>query len=240
MAMLIRILKLFGFDLPARVAEVRVGLEERFELAKDQVNQTVQTVAIVTALFAVAALTLLSAFAVGLIALYRWVALAYGPFFGLAAVGITLILIAIATFSGAMIKAKSLPAESQARAAVRKAEHARAHAERVSTAAAIIEQRVSIAPPIQPLSSTSANDLVEPLSLILSRMIKFPNVGNPILDELLVRLRESARGVADDAVRTVAHAVRDGDRPHMLAVLGGAVLLGWTLGRRHSPEPDAL
>jgi hypothetical protein len=86
------------------------------------------------------------------------------------------------------------------------------------------------APAIDPTKKSS-------LFEVPSRMIKFPNVGNPILDELLVRLRESARGVADDAVRTVAHAVRDGDRPHMLAVLGAAVLLGWTLGRRHSPEP---
>jgi ABC-type protease/lipase transport system fused ATPase/permease subunit len=238
--MLVRILKLFGLDLPAKIAEVRIGIEERLELAKDQASQTVQTVAVVTALSAVAAITLLSAFAVGLIALYHWVAIGYGPFFGLAAVGTVLIFVAIAALSGAMIKAKSLPAGRSTRAAAKKPEHARAHAERVSASAATIEQRLSIAPPVQPLSSTSASDLIEPLSLVLSRMIRFPSVGNPVLDDLLVRLRESARGVADDAVQTVAHAVRDGNRPHMLAVLGGAVLLGWVLGRHHSPEADAL
>jgi hypothetical protein len=238
--MLVRILKLFGFDLPAKMAEVRVGFEERLELAKDQVSQTAQAVAVLTALFALAAIALLSAFAVGLIALYSWVALNYGQFYGFAAVGFSLTLIAVVLFSAGMSKAKSRAAEGAAQAAATKIRLAQAHVERVDTAAAEIEQRVLVAPPAQPLSSTFFSDLVEPLTPILSRMIKFPKFGNPVLDELLVHLRGSARGVGDEALRGVTHAVRYGARPHMLAVLGGAVLVGWMLARHHEPEADIL
>jgi hypothetical protein len=88
--MLVKILKLFGLDLPAKIAEVRIGIEERLELAKDLVSQTAQAAAVLTALFALAWIALFSAFAVGLTALYSWVALNYGQFYGFAAVGFVL------------------------------------------------------------------------------------------------------------------------------------------------------
>jgi hypothetical protein len=41
---------------------------------------------------------------------------------------------------------------------------------------------------------------VAPLSLILSKVIKFPTTGNSVLDELLRHLRGAAHGVVDEAV----------------------------------------
>jgi hypothetical protein len=49
--MLFKILQLFGIDLPARMAEVRVDVEERFDLAKDSVEQAAQTAAVLALLF---------------------------------------------------------------------------------------------------------------------------------------------------------------------------------------------
>ena len=49
--MFFKLLRLFGLDVPARIAEVRIDLEERVELAKDQINQTAQTAAVLAALF---------------------------------------------------------------------------------------------------------------------------------------------------------------------------------------------
>jgi hypothetical protein len=82
----------------------------------------------------------------------------------------------------------------------------------------------------------SAADLVAPLSLILSRFMKFPTTGNPALDELLFVLRGSAKGAADDAVDGVVHTVRHGDRTKLVAVLGTAVLVGWLLARHHQGQ----
>jgi hypothetical protein len=70
-------------------------------------------------------------------------------------------------------------------------------------------------------------------------MVKFPTTGNPPLDELLVHLRGSARGVADEAVEGVVHAVRYGERPKLVAALGGAIFIGWLLAR-HRPDHATL
>ena len=85
--MLFKILQLFGINLPARMAEVRVDVEERFDLAKDSVVQAAQTVAVLALLFFLTGLAALSAFGVGLIALYSWVSSNYGQFYGFAAIG---------------------------------------------------------------------------------------------------------------------------------------------------------
>ena len=234
---MLKILKLFGLDIPAKIAEIRITLEERVEVAKDHLTQATQAAAVLAVLFVLASLAALSAVGVGLIALYSWVSLNYGQFYGFAAVGGLLLFIAVITFASAMIKAKSWSAENASRAAANRLNLAQAHAERVAAAAATFESPAIRPPPLatQPLAPTSASDLVEPLTLILSKMIKFPTIGNPLLDELLVHLRGSARGVADEAVEGVVHAVRYGERRQLFAALAGAVVVGWLLGR-HRPD----
>src|SRR6202162_4038790 len=238
--MLFNILKLFGLDVPARIAEVRTEIEQRVELAKDHVKQAAQTVA----MFVLAGLAALSALGVGLIALYHWVSLNYGQFYGFAAVGGVLILFAVILFASAVLKAKSWSTESATRAEEKRlklsADLAQAQAERVAASAAAAgawdgPALRPILPTTPSLAPTSASDLVECLTLILSKMVKFPTTGNPPLDELLVHLRGSARGVADEAVEGVVHAVRYGDRTNLFGALGGAIFIGWLLAR-HRPH----
>jgi hypothetical protein len=236
--MFFKIIKLFGFDVPARMAELRVDLEERVELAKDHVNQAAQAAAVLAALFVLASLAALSALAVGLIALYSWVSLGYGQFYGFAAVGGVLIITAVIMFRSAMIKSKSWSAASADRAAAKQRKLAQAHAERVAAAAEVFEAPAVRSLP--PATSTSTSDLVEPLALILSKMIKFPTAGEPLLDELLVHLRAPAQGIADETVAGIAHAVRYGERRQLFAALGGAVLVGWLLGRHRPHQMDTL
>jgi ABC-type multidrug transport system fused ATPase/permease subunit len=235
--MLFKILKLFGLDVPARIAEVQAEFEERVKLAEHHVKQAAQEAGVLAALFVFASLASLSALGVGLIALYRWVLLNYGQFYGFAAVGGVLVLIAVILFARAMLEAKSWSAESSTRAAGKRlklaADMAQVQAETVAqsaAAAAVLDG------PVRPvllatssLAPTSASDLVEPLALILSKMIKFPTNGNPPLDELIVHLRGAARGAADEAVEGVVHAVRYGERTQLVAALGGAVFVGWLL-----------
>jgi hypothetical protein len=240
--MLFNILKLFGLDVPARIAEVRTEIEQRVELAKDHVKQAAQTAGLLAAMFVLAGLAALSALGVGLIALYHWVSLNYGQFYGFAAVGGVLILFAVILFASAVLKAKSWSTESANRAEEKRlklsANLAQAQAERVAASAAAAgawdgPALRPILPATPSLAPTSASDLVESLTLILSKMVKFPTTGNPPLDELLVHLRGSARGVADEAVEGVVHAVRYGERPKLVAALGGAIFIGWLLARHH-------
>jgi fumarate reductase subunit C len=241
--MFFKLLKLFGLDVPARIAEVRIDLEERVELAKDQINQTAQTAAVLAALFVLGGLAALAALAVGLVALYSWVALYHGQFYGFMAAGGVLIFMAVIMFAAAMIKAKAWSAESANRTAAKRLKLVQVHAERVAAAAEAIEGpaiRPPTAPALSSGSTSTASDLVEPLTLILSKMIKFPTVGHPLLDDLVVQLRGSARGIADEAVERVVHVVRDGDRPQLFAALGGAIFVGWLLGRHRAHEVDSL
>jgi hypothetical protein len=250
--MMFTILKLFGIDVPAKMAELQARLEQRVELAKDHVRQAAQTAAVMAALFVLAGLAALSAFGVGLIALYRWVMLNYGQFYGLAAVGGILILIAIVLLASAMLEAKSWSGEGTAedagkrlkRAELLKQAEFQARSDRLAAQAAAAAALDRPAPrPVlassPPLAPTSAGHLVESLSLILSKVMKFPATGNPVLDDLLQHLRGSAQPVADEAVDSVVRAVRYGDRANLVAVLGMAMIVGWVLAR-HRPDHAAV
>jgi ABC-type multidrug transport system fused ATPase/permease subunit len=233
--MLFRILKLFGIDIPARIAELRIDLEERFDLAKDSVQQAAQTAAMMATLFFLAAL---AAFGVGLIALYNWVSIHYGQFHGLAAIGGVLLLIAIITFAAALSKVNSWRDENARRVRAKRRDLARTHAQRVATAAAAIEAPKITPPPPQASGATAASDLIEPLVWALSGTIKLPTMGNPTVDELFARLRSSAAGVADESVEALVRAVRYGDGPQLFTALGGAMFAGWLVGR-HRPQHSA-
>ena len=230
--MLFKTLKLFGIDLPARIAEVRVDVEERFDLAKDSVERAVQTVSVLALLFFLAGLAALSAFGVGLVALYSWVSSNYGQFYGFAAVGAVLLFIAVVMLASAVSKATSRSGESRNRAAAKKLELTQARAELIAAATEAF-QGPALPPPQMPSEITRSSDLIEPLGWALSRTIKLPTMGNPAMDELFARLQSSARGVVDETVEGLTRAVRYGDRPQLFAALGGAMFVGWFLGRHN-------
>lgn len=72
---------------------------------RDRTSQTtgrITSYAVAAGLFAVAGLFLIAAFFVGLIALYRWVAITYGQFWGLGAVAAVLLVLAGACAGVAM------------------------------------------------------------------------------------------------------------------------------------------
>ena len=98
--MLFKMLKLFGVDIPARMAEVRIDLEERFDATKDSVEQAAKTAALLAMLFFLASAAALSAFGVGLIALYSWVSSNYGQLYGFAAIGAVLLLLVVRLLRG--------------------------------------------------------------------------------------------------------------------------------------------
>lgn len=230
--MLLKILKLFGIDILARMAEVRVDLEERFDLAKDSVEQAAQRAAVLAILFFLAALAALSALSVGLIALYTWVSSNYGQFYGFAAIGAVLLLIAIVMCAIAASKAKSWRGETARRVAAKKLELAQARADRVAATMEAFE-RPAVPTTQQSARVIAGSDLTEPLVWALSKTIELPAMKNPAMDELFARLQSSARDVADDTVEGLVRVVRYGDRPQLFAALSGAMFVGWFLGRHN-------
>jgi hypothetical protein len=78
--MLFKILKLFGLDVPAKLEAAKASLELRVERTTDQIRQVAQEAAVIAVPSALAIVTFAMAVCVGLFALYRWTADAYGDY----------------------------------------------------------------------------------------------------------------------------------------------------------------
>jgi len=221
--MLFKILKLFGLDVPAKVAATKSMIEQRVE-------EVTQTAAVIAALSAVAGVLVAMAVGVGLFALYRAVAESYGVNAGLGVVAGILIVAALILLLIARTKGQSLSSRHIF-------EPLRPLASAGASAAAPVVAAPSLAHAPSPAAfagvpAVSAGDLIEPLAFLLGRHFKYPALGHPVLDELVGNLRNTARGTADEAVERAANLVRYGDRSQLLILLGGAALAGWLLARQ--------
>jgi hypothetical protein len=237
---LFKILKLFGLDVPARFEAAKASLELRIEEATDHVKQVAQDAAVVAALSAVAAAAAALAIGVGLIALFIWIANVYGVFGGLAAVGGLLLLAAVIFAIIASAKARSLSSPPRLTRYTSMIDDTDNVAPSMASSATAMPAP-SPRPPVRaPMPATavpaaSASDLIEPLGFMLSRFLRFPTIGNPVVDELIGNLASTARGSADEAIERAAAVVRDGNRANLFIVLTGAAFAGWML-THHSRE----
>ena len=71
-----------------------------------QATERATSYAVAAGLFAVAGLFLIAAFFVGLVALYRWIAITYGQFWGFGAVGAVLLVLAACCAGAALAQMK--------------------------------------------------------------------------------------------------------------------------------------
>ena len=245
--MLFKVLKLFGLDIPAQIEEVRADLELRVEQATDHVKQVAQEAAVIAAFSAIASVTAAMAVGVGLIALYRWTTVAYGAYAGLGIVGAILVVVAVIFAIGATIRGKSLAGNRTklSRYASGKA-GVTTHADAIKSASGIDAaagepssgsyawEPPTAATRVSP--TASASDLVEPLAFLLSKVVKYPSVGNPVIDELIGHLRSTAHGTTDEAISRAANVIRHGGRANLMVVLTGAALIGWLLSHHSRPQ----
>jgi hypothetical protein len=227
--MLFKILKLFGLDVPAKIAAARTEFERRAEDAADYAKQATLNAALVAAFSAVATFLFTVAAGVGLFALYRVIAEYYGAYAGLGAVAGLLLAAASVLLLAARSRAQSLSElrfvrQSSSPALTPAAEKVAAQASpaRVPPETAAFQ------------ADESAADLFEPLAFAFAKYVRFPVLGNPILDQFVGSLKASAGGTADEAVRRAANLIRHGDRTQLLAMIGGAAALGWLLARQNT------
>ena len=217
------ILKLFGLDIPAKIEAVKANLELRVEQATNQVKQVAQEAAVIAAFSAIATITGAMAVGVGLIALYRWAADAYGAYAGLGVVGAILVTVTVIFATAATIKGKSLAANRI----------------KLTSVPGVMSTFVADAEATEPHSTASpiasASDLMEPFAFFLSKFVKYPSIGNPAVDELIGNLRATAHGTADEAIACAAKVIRHGDRTNLIVVLTRAAFVGW-LVTHHSHQ----
>src|SRR5512142_3301144 len=92
--MFFKLLNLAGLDINAKIAELRADLELKAERVSERALFKVRNLALIAGLFLLASIFLLLALGIGLVFLFRWAELHYGPYTRLALVASALLILA--------------------------------------------------------------------------------------------------------------------------------------------------
>jgi hypothetical protein len=231
--MFLRLLKLAGLDINAKLAELKADLAIKIGQTSEELTRRARIIGIAAGLLLSAVISALMVLIVVLIAIYKWGELNYGTFVGLALVaGVLIILTSAFTVSALLIGKQSsriAPLAPFVEATSGGGTHSPPQRPRSTKSAE------ASASPSYPSSSTKAEDLIEPLFALLGRYTRWPQTGHVAVDNLLQQAGSRAQGTTEEAVTRAANLVRNGDRATMLSVLVAVGLLGWLIGRSAAP-----
>jgi uncharacterized membrane protein len=238
----------------ARVEAATASLEGRVDRVIDRLGDLAQGAVLLAILGIAALVTALMAAAAGLIAVYRLTADAYGDYAGLGVVAA--ILIAVTLILLALMIARVRGLEAPKVTAISPASDARASHERSAAAVPAIPVPVASASTFAAPVSTfdedvpaveaaalplhapaSAGDLIEPLTYILSDVVRIPTFVNSSVDQIIDKLRGAAHSNAEETVHRAANVVRFGSRLDLVFVLGGTAAVAWLVTRNAQPRP---
>jgi hypothetical protein len=231
--MLFKLLKLFGLDLAGEIAAVKASLEQRAESAADRVKRVATGTAVIAALGIFASITATMALAVGLIALYRLVAGAYGDYAGLGAVAAVLIAMTAALAAVIFAQAQKLSsAAGTPRTTGSSVSSSIPGSSESSAEGQPIAMSTTISDDLLPARASAApRDLIDPVALVLSEVIEVPKFGNAVVDGLVGKIRTTAHGSVDEAVYSAANTIRYGRPGDLILVLVGTAALAWLVTR---------
>jgi hypothetical protein len=233
--MLFKLLKLFGLDVAAEIEAAKAKLEQRVERATDSVKHAAQDAAVIATLGVLAAATSMMALIVGLIALYRFTAQAYGAYAGLGADAAILIVMTAAFAAIIIAKAQKLSSPSAPEVTIGSLARTTGVTEQPLAAPEARQADRFVVPSRPP---AAPRDLIDPLALVLSEIIQVPTLGNPVVDELVGKIRTTARGTTDEAVYRAADVIRYGRPADLVLVLTGTAALAWLITRNARPRPQ--
>lgn len=237
--MLLRILKLFGIDVAAKVAEIREELESRAALATARLTRALREASIFACLGILAALSAAGAVCVALIAIYSWVALEYGQFYGYAAVGGVLVSLSAVFAVTGLTLANSWSLDSSSVVEQLPSPSAQEASDEFS----IEHQTGTDAENIQPKDlmpnysrATPSSEGTSPIlpARTFPELIPLPVTGNPIIDGLIDGLRIPAGDAVGDILDVAADTIRRGEREKLLMTLGIAMFAGFFVARMRS------
>jgi hypothetical protein len=233
--MLFKLLKLFGLDVAAEIETAKAKLEQRVERATDSVKQAAQDAAVIATLGVLAAATATMALIIALIALYRFTAQVYGDYAGLGADAAILMVMTAAFATIILARAQKLSSPQAPEVTTGSLPRSTSTTEQPS-AVSKARQADYIVPSPPP---ATPRDLIDPLALVLSEIIEVPTLGNAVVDELVGKIRTTARGTIDEAVYRAADVIRHGRPADLVLVLTGTAALAWLITRNARLRPQA-
>jgi hypothetical protein len=234
--MLFKLLKLFGLDAAAEIEAAKAKFGRRVEQAADRVKGVAEDTAVIATLGVFATVTATMTMIVGLIALYRFVAQAYGDYAGLGAAATLLILMTAALAAVISAKAQKLSSATIGGSL--------ASGIPGSSGPSSVKHPVAtpMAPPtdhflLQVSPPAAPRDLIDPLALVLSEVIEVRKLGNPVVDDLIGKISTTARGSVDEAVYGAANTIRHGRPADLILVLTSTAALAWLITRNARLRP---
>jgi hypothetical protein len=234
---MLKLLKVLGFDFSRQIALVKVRAEElKFEIIDEIKGQAINIGVMIGLLVAGAIMALATSF-IGLIALYRWMAISYGPFVALGVVAATTTFLAVVfVCMGLFRRAQTTPFRFR-RSSTGSTESPRdAIAQTIVTPLAEEKASYSTSPTNQASTSSffSTSDLQQPVAKMFSAFAMNPPLTDSTLDGPIKELGANSATDARRIVQSGAEIVRTGPRSAAFGVLAASVLIGWFLARnRH-------
>lgn len=243
--MLEHALRLIGIDLAAHVAELKARVDGFKTASIAEIKSHIVSLGISAALMVVGALFALMTTLIGLVALYRYIAIHYGPFAALGGLAATTGLLAIISITIGVSHGKSDTAKQIAFIRAQEAARQQALAAHAAATAAVTQ----IANPIHATAEQAfagaataetkarAENLFadqhfyKPLSTVVSVFFGAPRNTNSTLDKLAHEVTSKLAGKGDETVAVAAHVMRTGPKSAFYGVLAASTLLGFMLTR---------
>lgn len=228
------LLKLFGLDVPAKMAQLQAEFETKAYEAEHHFTEVARDLALMTGLLIAGLLSGVAGFLVLLAAVFIWVDFYEGPIIALA-INAAILLVAAAVLIALGMNSRAARSQSEGSRRISQNEKTAdssqpAEPDRQEPARAAPNAEAGPAP--QPQSSPDVSeDLIEPLLALIAQYVKIPATGHGDLDRLLREISATAEGMSGEAIARAANLVRSGDRTTFYTVMAVCVLFGWMLAR---------
>jgi hypothetical protein len=214
------LLRRAGFDIDAKIAALKIELEDKAQHAVRKVKDEARRVALGSALWLGVAVMGFLLLLVALTALYLAVEMTQGPFVALGAVALALILLAAVLAVAALTMARSRSPST----------HILFARPLVPPPVVELREAPAAAPPPGGTARGAFRDILMPLLGLVGRYR--PLTGHWGVDGVIRHAGSRTQATAQDAVLRAADLVQTGSRGTMIGVLVAAGVLGWLVARR--------
>jgi len=229
--MLLQLLSAFGLDVEARLADVRLRLEQRFDQATGELQRAALDVALTAIVAAAAGTAAAAAIGVGLLALYRWVAEFGGTYVALGVVAAVLVVLSIILAVAAGMRSRSIRRRRRSPAPPAPAVERSIKADTIKADTKVEGSRLPSPVPAAAAARPASGAVAwsELAAFVLPLLMRMP-AGEG--GALAARLRERGSGSLHSALNASANFVREGESGSLALAVAGAVLAGWLMSHR--------